>query len=70
MQRQGSAVPGLTALALGVLVGVGSGAVQAQDFEWHGRVAQGKSVEIKNINGDVDAVRGTGRLVFQSAHAF
>jgi len=63
MQRQGSAVPGLTALALGVLVGVGSGAARAQDFEWSGRVAQGKSVEIKNINGDVDAVRGTGNQV-------
>jgi Toastrack DUF4097 len=63
MQRQRWAVPGLAALALGVLVGAGAATVHAQDFEWRGRVAQGKSVEIKNINGDVEAVRGSGDQV-------
>jgi DUF4097 and DUF4098 domain-containing protein YvlB len=63
MQRQRPALPGLTALALGVMVGVGTATVHAQDFEWRGRVAQGNSVEIKNINGDVEAVRGTGDQV-------
>src|SRR4051812_46031772 len=27
----------------------------AQDFQWHGAVAQGKAIEIKGVNGDVRA---------------
>jgi Putative adhesin len=27
----------------------------AQDFQWHGAVAQGKAIEIKGVNGDVHA---------------
>src|SRR5947207_8403780 len=28
---------------------------QAQDFQWHGAIAQGKAIEIKGVNGDVRA---------------
>src|SRR3954471_10425202 len=30
-------------------------AALAQDFHWHGAIAQGKSIEIKGVNGDVRA---------------
>jgi hypothetical protein len=32
----------------------------AQDFNWHGRIAQGKRLEIKGVNGDVRAVLASG----------
>jgi hypothetical protein len=32
-----------------------AGAATAQDFQWHGAIAQGKAIEIKGINGDVRA---------------
>src|SRR4051812_46200336 len=32
----------------------------AQDFNWHGRIAQGKRLEVKGVNGDVRAVLGSG----------
>ncbi len=35
-------------------------ALQAQDFEWSGRLDAGKTIEIKGINGDVHAVRASG----------
>src|SRR5262245_61024874 len=30
-------------------------AASAQDFRWHGAVAQGQAIEIKGVNGDVSA---------------
>jgi DUF4097 and DUF4098 domain-containing protein YvlB len=33
---------------------------QAPDFRWHGRLAAGKTVEVKGVNGDVRAVAATG----------
>ena len=27
----------------------------AQDFQWHGPVAQGRAIEIKGVNGDIRA---------------
>ncbi len=33
---------------------------QAQDFNWHGRIAAGKRLEVKGVNGDVRAVLSTG----------
>ena len=33
---------------------------QAQDFNWHGRIAPGKRLEIKGVNGDVRAVAASG----------
>lgn len=32
----------------------------AQDFNWHGKIAQGKRLEIKGVNGDVRAVLASG----------
>lgn len=34
--------------------------VAAQDFNWHGRIAQGKRLEVKGVNGDVRAVLASG----------
>jgi DUF4097 and DUF4098 domain-containing protein YvlB len=39
------------------------GSVQAQDFEWNGRVDRGDHVEIKGINGDIDATYTSGSEV-------
>src|SRR5947208_10797364 len=33
---------------------------RAQDFNWHGRIARGKRLEVKGVNGDVRAVAATG----------
>jgi DUF4097 and DUF4098 domain-containing protein YvlB len=35
----------------------------AQDFSWSGDVARGRSIEIKNINGAIEAVRASGGQV-------
>ncbi len=32
----------------------------AQDFNWHGRIASGGAIEIKGVNGSIDATAGTG----------
>jgi Putative adhesin len=34
---------------------------QAQDFNWHGRIAAGKRLEVKGVIGDVRAVLASGR---------
>src|SRR5438046_8613951 len=34
--------------------------LQAQDFNWHGRLAAGKRLEVKGVNGDVRAVLASG----------
>ncbi len=34
--------------------------MQAQDFNWHGKLAAGKRLEVKGVNGDVRAVLATG----------
>jgi DUF4097 and DUF4098 domain-containing protein YvlB len=43
----------------------------AQDFNWHGRIAQGKRLEVKGVNGDVRAVlaSGTEAVVNARKHA-
>ena len=46
----------ITAL-LSVAAAVG---LQAQDFNWHGRLAAGKRLEVKGVNGDVRAVLASG----------
>jgi hypothetical protein len=40
-----------------------SGVAQGQDFQWHGAVRQGQSIEIKGINGDVRAEPSGGNDV-------
>src|SRR5881397_66651 len=32
----------------------------AQDFNWHGRIAAGKRLEVKGVSGDVRAVLASG----------
>jgi hypothetical protein len=34
--------------------------VAAEDFQWHGRIAPGKTVEIRGVNGAVDASPASG----------
>ena len=46
-------MPSVLCLA-GALV-MTTGVAQAQDFQWHGAVRQGQSIEIKGVNGDVRA---------------
>jgi hypothetical protein len=45
------------AVAAAILAG---GPVAAEDFQWHGRLAAGKTVEIKGVNGAIDATAATG----------
>jgi len=44
-----------SALSLGALT-----SATAQDFNWHGRLAAGKRLEVKGVNGDVRAVVASG----------
>src|SRR2546425_11490359 len=39
----------------------------AQDFNWHGRLAAGKRLEVKGVNGDVRAVLASGAEAVVSA---
>jgi len=43
-----------------VLCATGAAGARAQDFNWHGRIARGKRLEVKGVNGDVRAVAATG----------
>jgi hypothetical protein len=54
--------PGFSGLALvvaGVAAPLGTAAAQAE-FHWRGAIAAGKSIEIKGVNGLVNAVAGSG----------
>ena len=54
---------------LGMLTALAGGAASSAraqtdtDFTWNGNISQGKSVEIKGVNGDVEAVLATGSRV-------
>jgi DUF4097 and DUF4098 domain-containing protein YvlB len=41
--------------------------LEAQDFKWQGKLATGKVIEIKNINGDVHATGGAAGEVLVTA---
>lgn len=47
-------------LIAGFLSVAGVVSAQAQDFNWHGRLAAGKRLEVKGVNGDVRAVPASG----------
>jgi hypothetical protein len=48
-------------LLIAALLSLAFGAAgAAQDFNWHGRLAPGKRLEVKGVNGDVRAVLATG----------
>jgi hypothetical protein len=50
-------------LAAALMTGLVAAPAAAQDFNWSGRVAQGRAIEIKNINGTVEAVAASGGQV-------
>src|SRR4051794_36695955 len=52
--KTGARVSAVGAAAAAVLFVFASGAA-AQDFRWHGSVGQGRSIEVKGVNGDVIA---------------
>lgn len=47
----------LVALAAGPALGAAQG-----EFHWKGKIAAGKAIEIKGVNGDIDAVAGSGEV--------
>jgi Putative adhesin len=51
---------GLAPLAVGLLPLLAEG---AQDFRWQGRVAAGQAIEVKGVNGSVEARAGSGSEV-------
>jgi hypothetical protein len=57
-------IAGLAAIAC---TGVAPAAAQDIDWNWKGKVAAGKSIEIKGVNGDVRAIAGSGPDVVVSA---
>jgi DUF4097 and DUF4098 domain-containing protein YvlB len=57
MRRTSVAPVLLAALALGAWPLPAT--AQTPDFRWHGRLAAGKTVEVKGVNGDVRAVAAT-----------
>ena len=51
----------MRSLMIAILLGTAAAAsASAQDFNWHGRIARGKRLEVKGVNGDVRAVAATG----------
>lgn len=51
---------GAAVLALAALATVPAGQAQAQDFNWSGRVAAGRTLEVRGVNGTIRAQRATG----------
>lgn len=45
----------LFSVALLCLAGVRTAAAQAGDFRWHGTIAQGSAIEVKGVNGNIQA---------------
>jgi DUF4097 and DUF4098 domain-containing protein YvlB len=56
---------GVLACLVGLVVALTAGPANlaAQDFSWKGRVAAGKRLEIKGVNGDITALAATGTEV-------
>src|SRR5213596_822878 len=51
----------LTLLTTAAALALAPRAASAQgEFHWKGKIAPGKSIEIKGVNGDVRAVAGSG----------
>jgi hypothetical protein len=51
-----------------IVAGVLAASAAAEDFHWEGRLAGGKTVEIKGVNGGIEARAGSGDLVRVTAH--
>lgn len=56
----------LAATALAALIGAVPAA--AQDFHWTGRLAAGKRLEIRGVNGSIRAMAATGNEIDVTAH--
>lgn len=50
-------------MTLGAVAAATPAGLMAQDFEWSGRLAAGKAIEVKGINGDIDAMPASGNRV-------
>ena len=61
-----STLAGLASLAAGALLPLERAAAQTE-FHWKGRIAAGKAIEIKGVNGDVRAVAGSGETEVTAA---
>src|SRR5262249_42546047 len=51
-----------TRVALAVLT-ISAAPLAAEDFHWQGALARGKAIEIKGVNGGIEATAGSGREV-------
>jgi len=60
--RKSSSLALTLALALG-----GALSLQAEDFRWEGKLAKGKTIEVKGINGGIDATAASGDSVVVTA---
>ena len=49
------------------LVALAAAPAMAEDFHWQGKVAAGKSIEIKGINGGIEARAASGTEVVVTA---
>src|SRR5574341_2648798 len=50
----------VTVVTVAALAGLGARPAAGQDFSWKGRVAAGKVLEIKGVNGDIRALSASG----------
>jgi hypothetical protein len=48
-------------------LGIGAPAASAQDFDWSGRLAQGRTIEVKGVNGEIRASTASGDQVSVTA---
>ena len=55
-------------LALGLAALTASGAAAQEPWSWHKALAAGKTIEIKNIEGDITATPASGNEVEVVAH--
>jgi DUF4097 and DUF4098 domain-containing protein YvlB len=53
----------ITLTALLALAPLAAAAAQAGDFRWTGTLAEGKTLEIHNVNGEIDAEPASGRQI-------
>lgn len=53
----------IAAASLLALLPLASASAQAGDFRWAGALEQGRTLEIRNVNGDIDATPASGRQV-------
>jgi DUF4097 and DUF4098 domain-containing protein YvlB len=50
-------------MTLGAVAAAAPASLMAQDFEWSGRLAAGQAIEVKGINGDIEALPASGNQV-------